>query len=142
MSTGLARAISYNRAALKVFITNIGADYETPNYKASDYVHGAYRYLNSAEPRVIPMQDLIDVILINQSHLKPTETYVQYDEEGFADVPVRRIVEAFESGSSPGKHDGVKLVDRVLELYEEASAKLHYREYATAYARSLPGRAP
>ena len=69
------------------------------------------------------MQDLIDVILINQSHLKPSETYVQYDEEGFADVPVRRIVDAFESSSSPGKHDGAKLVDRILELYEQASAK-------------------
>ena len=67
------------------------------------------------------MQDLIDVILINQSHLKPSETYVQYDEEGFSDVPVRRIVDAFESASSPGKHDGTKLVDRILELYEQAS---------------------
>jgi 2-phospho-L-lactate transferase/gluconeogenesis factor (CofD/UPF0052 family) len=123
MSAGLARTISYNKTALKVFVTNIGADYETPDYKASDYVRGAHRYLNSAEPRLIPMQDLIDVILINQSHLKPNETYVQYDEEGFADVPARRIVDAFESSSSPGKHDGAKLVDRILELYEQASAK-------------------
>ena len=123
MSAGLSRTISYNKTALKVFVTNIGADYETPDYKASDYVRGAHRYLNSAEPRLIPMQDLIDVILINQSRLKPSETYVQYDEEGFADVPVRRIVDAFESASSPGKHDGAKLVDRILELYEQASAK-------------------
>jgi 2-phospho-L-lactate transferase/gluconeogenesis factor (CofD/UPF0052 family) len=122
MSTGLARTISYNKTALKVFVTNVGADYETPDYKASDYVRGAYRYLNSAEPRAIPMQDLIDVILINQSHLKSSETYVQYDEEGFVDVPVRRIVDVFESASSPGKHDGAKLVDKILELYEQTSA--------------------
>ena len=96
MSAGLSRTISYNKTALKVFVTNIGADYETPDYKASDYVHGAHRYLNSPEPRLIPMQDLIDVILVNQSHLKPSETYVQYDEEGFADVPVRRNVDVFE----------------------------------------------
>ena len=82
MSTGLARAISYNKTAVKVFVTNIGADYETPNYSASDYVRGAYRYLNSAEPRAIPMHDLIVVILVNESHLKAGETYVQYDEAG------------------------------------------------------------
>jgi hypothetical protein len=121
MSAGLAQTISYNQTALKVFVTNIGADYETPDYKASDYVRGAHRYLNSAETRTIPMQDLIDVILINQSHLKPSETYVQYDEEGFSDVSVRRIVDAFESAFSPGKHDGTKLVDRILELYDQAS---------------------
>ena len=66
MSAGLSRTIWYNKTALKVFV----ADYETPDYKASDYVHGAHRYLNSPEPRLIPMQDLIDVILVNQSHLK------------------------------------------------------------------------
>jgi 2-phospho-L-lactate transferase/gluconeogenesis factor (CofD/UPF0052 family) len=122
MSTGLARTISYNKTALKVFVTNIGADYETPNYKASDYVRGAYRYLNSAEPRAIPMQDLVDVILINRSRLKSSETYVQYDEEGFVGVPAQRIVDVFESACSPGKHDGAKLVDKIVELYEQASA--------------------
>ena len=121
MSTGLARTISYNRNALKVFITNIGADYETPDYRASDYVRGAYRYLNSAEPSDIPMPDLIDVILINQSLLKPSETYVVYDEEGFADLPVRRVVGAFESHACRGKHDGARLVDQILALYEQAS---------------------
>ena len=38
---GLAETISDNKTALKVFITNIGADYETPMYKASDYILGA-----------------------------------------------------------------------------------------------------
>jgi 2-phospho-L-lactate transferase/gluconeogenesis factor (CofD/UPF0052 family) len=122
MSTGLARTISHNKTALKVFVTNIGADYETPNYRASDYVRGAYRYLNSAEPRAIPMQDLIDVILVNQSQRKSSETYVQYDEAGYADVPVRRIVDAFESISSPGRHDGAKLANAILALYEQSSA--------------------
>jgi 2-phospho-L-lactate transferase/gluconeogenesis factor (CofD/UPF0052 family) len=122
MSTGLASTISYNKTALKVFITNIGADYETPNYKASDYVLGAYRYLNSASPRLIAMQDLIHVILVNRSDLKSSESYVQFDEEGYADVPVRRIVDVFESSSSPGKHDGAKLVDKILELYEQFSS--------------------
>jgi 2-phospho-L-lactate transferase/gluconeogenesis factor (CofD/UPF0052 family) len=122
MSTGLARTISYNKTAFKAFVTNIGADYETPNYKASDYLRGAHRYLNSAELRPIPMQDLFDVILVNESHLKSAETYVHYDEADYADIPVRKIVDAFESISSPGKHDGPKVVQTILDLYEKSSA--------------------
>ena len=45
MAGGLASIIADNGSACKVFVTNIGADYETPSYKASDYLHGAYRYL-------------------------------------------------------------------------------------------------
>ena len=89
MSAGLAQSISDNHAALKVFITNIGADYETPSYKASDYILGAHRYLNLSDERNYSMRELFDVIFINQSHFKDDETYVEYDEEGFHDIPVQ-----------------------------------------------------
>src|SRR5260370_18382515 len=96
MTGGLGRTIAYKKAAYKAFVTNIGADYETPNYKASDYIRGAYRYLNSSEPRLIPMQELFDIILINKSKLKSNKTYVQYDEAGFSNIPVPRPVDMFE----------------------------------------------
>ena len=88
------------------------------SHKASNYLRGAYRYLNSPEPRPIPMQDLFHAVLVNKSQLKSSETYVDYDEEGYADIPVPRIVEAFESTSAPGKHDGSKIVETMLDLYE------------------------
>ena len=118
MSAGLARTIAYNKTAYKVFVTNIGADYETPNYKASDYIRGAYRYLNSTEARQIPMNELFDMVLINKSKLKADETYVHYDKTGCANVPVPRRVDMFESASAPGKHDGNRVVQTILELYE------------------------
>ena len=121
MSAGLAPAIADNKSAYKVFVTNIGADYETPNYLASDYILGAHRYLNLSDTRNYTMDELFDVVLINQSRLKADETYVVYDEAGFADVPVRRVVGAFESVAAPGKHDGSKVVQTILDLYEEAS---------------------
>jgi 2-phospho-L-lactate transferase/gluconeogenesis factor (CofD/UPF0052 family) len=122
MSAGLARAITDNHSAYKVFITNIGADYETPSYKASDYIRGAHRYLNLSDEHTYAMNELFDVILINQSRLKADETYVEYDEAGFGDIAVPRVVNAFESPESPGKHDGAKVVRTILGLYEEASA--------------------
>ncbi|NMQ20632.1 hypothetical protein E4P82_16380 [Candidatus Competibacter phosphatis] len=122
MSVGLAQSIADNRSAFKAIITNIGADYETPRYKASDYIRGAYRYLNLADGRAYAMAELFDVILVNRSRFKAGETYVEYDEEGFVDVPVRRVLDVFESPDAPGRHDGVKLVQSILDLYESASA--------------------
>lgn len=122
LSAGLAQAIADNRAAFKVFVTNIGADYETPSYKASDYIRGAHRYLNLSDARDYSMGELFDVVLINQSHLKSDDTYVDFDESGFADIPVRRVVDSFESPASPGKHDGSKVVQTILDLYETNAA--------------------
>ncbi len=121
MSAGLAQTIADNRAAYKVFITNIGADYETPRYKASDYILGANRYLNLSDERSYSMGEMFDVLLINQSRLKADETYVEYDEDGFVEITVPRVVDAFESSASPGKHDGVKVVQTILDLYDVAS---------------------
>jgi 2-phospho-L-lactate transferase/gluconeogenesis factor (CofD/UPF0052 family) len=121
MSRGIAETIAANREAVKVFVTNIGADYETPTYRASDYVKGAYKYLCLSENgRQYAMEDLFSAILINNRHRKADETYVEFDEQNFADVPVRRIVDDFESSESPGKHDGERVLDTVLALYDEA----------------------
>ncbi len=121
LSAGLAASIADNKSALKVFVTNIGADYETPSYKASDYLKGAFRYLNLAESRPFTMPELFDAVLINQSRYKADETYVEFDESGFADVPVRRVVGTFESPTAPGKHDGGRIVQTVLDLYDAAT---------------------
>ncbi len=120
ITQGIARSIADNHAAFKVFVTNIGADYETPSYVASDYLKGAYRYLNLADARSYAMEELFDVILVNSSHLKADETYVEYDEAGFADIPVRRVVDAFEAAEAPGRHDGAKVARTLLGLYETA----------------------
>ncbi len=115
---GLAETISDNKNALKVFITNIGADYETPMYKASDYIIGAHKYLELSGERSYSMQELFSSILINKSNLKDDETYVEYDEEKFKNIPIDRIVSNFESITSPGKHDGEKLVNQIMSIYE------------------------
>jgi 2-phospho-L-lactate transferase/gluconeogenesis factor (CofD/UPF0052 family) len=121
MSSGLTGAIADNKA-LKVFVTNIGADYETPSYKASDFILGAYRYLCLSDNRDYKMSELFDVVLINQSSLKADATYVEFDEEAFAGIPVTRVVDNFESSAHPGKHDGEKVLKTILSLYETATA--------------------
>ena len=121
MSNGLAQAIAENKEACKVFVTNIGADYETPSYRASDYLLGAHRYLNLAGQRRYAMNELFNYVLVNQSHIKADETYVAFDREGFSGVEVPLVLDTFECQEAPGKHDGGKVVERILALYEDAS---------------------
>ncbi|MGV9007100.1 MAG: 2-phospho-L-lactate transferase CofD family protein [Brevundimonas sp.] len=119
MSRGVAETIAANRTALKVFVTNIGADYETPSYLSSDYILGAHRHLCRPDSRDYPMRDLFSAVLINKSRLKADESYVEDDVDRFDDIPVRRIVDAFESEQSPGKHDGSRVTGTILALYDE-----------------------
>ena len=121
LSNGLASAIADNKNALKVFITNIGADYETPTYKASDYLLEAFRYLGLSDKRNYAVPELFDAVLINQSRLKSGETYVEFDAPAFRDIPVRLVLDEFESTSQLGKHDGPKVVRTVLDMYDAAS---------------------
>ena len=79
MTRGFGKAIASNKKAFKVFITNIGADYETPSYNASDFIKGAYRYLNLAEKNKIKFQELFDLMILNENDSK--ENYVKLDRE-------------------------------------------------------------
>lgn len=121
LSAGLAESIADNKSAFKVFVTNIGADYETPSYRASDYLLGAYQYLNLSDSRNYSLGELFSVVLLNRSRLKADETYVELDAENFEALPVRRVVDDFESTSKPGRHDGTKVVQTILDLYDEVT---------------------
>lgn len=121
LTAGLAQSIADNRNAFKAFVTNIGADYETPSYVASDYVKGAFRYLNLADGRDYAMGELFNLILINTARRKGDETYVEFDQAGFADVPVALDLGDFESAEAPGRHNGAELVTTILEHYEKAN---------------------
>lgn len=125
MSRGLAGAIAGNGRALKVFVTNIGADYETPQYCTSDFVAGALRFLRLGEERRIATEDLVHAVLINSSRIKPDETYVDDDAAAFADLPVRRVVADLESRAAPGKHDGTRVAALILDLLAERDADRH-----------------
>jgi 2-phospho-L-lactate transferase/gluconeogenesis factor (CofD/UPF0052 family) len=116
ISAGLAQTIADNHSAYKAFITNIGADYETPSYSVSDYIRGAHRYLNLSDKRSYSMEELFDVMLINKSRIKADETYVEFDDE-VNNIPVSLIIDDFESHTQPGKHDGNKVIETILNLY-------------------------
>jgi 2-phospho-L-lactate transferase/gluconeogenesis factor (CofD/UPF0052 family) len=117
LSVGLAAGIADNFRAKKFFITNIGADYETPSYKASDFIHGAFRYLKLSDNRRFHFDELFNYIFVNDSSHRKDTSYVKFDKENFIKLKNYLILHDFEDHNSPGKHDGAKLVEMILRLY-------------------------
>jgi len=123
MSHGIAAAIAGNATALKIFVTNIGADYETPQYRASDFLAGALHFLRLSDAHRYATEDLFSLILVNNSRIKADETYVEYDEEKFRQFDVERLVDDLESREAPGKHDGQRVVETILNCFERADQR-------------------
>ena len=65
------------------------------------------------------MKDFFDINLINESNFKDDNTYVKYDEEKLNKLPIDFYLDDFEDKKSLGKHNGDKIVDTILNLYEK-----------------------
>lgn len=122
LSAGLGETIAGNQSAAKIFVTNIGADYETPSYAASDFIRGAYRYICLGDGREHPFEQLFTSVLVNTSRLKPEETYVEFDVPAFGDLSIELIADDFEDKNAHGKHDGQTVVSRILDIYEDCAS--------------------
>jgi 2-phospho-L-lactate transferase/gluconeogenesis factor (CofD/UPF0052 family) len=118
MTVGITDAIAANKKALKVFLTNIGEDYETPSYDANDFIEGAIRYMRMGSEYNMAVSDLIDFALVNNRFSTNLENYVKYDEARLEQIGCRVVIDAFEDEDSPGKHNGALLSRFIIELYE------------------------
>lgn len=119
MTKGLTDAIVANKRALKVFITNIGEDYETPSYTANDFIDGAIRYMKMGSQFHVEVNDIINYALVNNRFSNNLENYVKYDLPELEKIGCKIIVDAFEDEKSPGKHDGKMLADFIISLYND-----------------------
>ena len=116
MTSGIPEAITKNTSAKKYFITNIGEDYETPSYKASDFIKGALKYLNYSTSRNYEYEDFFNFVLINKPK-KHEEYLIEYDKEGFRKINVKILADNFESDTIKGKHDGKKLLETIMNSF-------------------------
>lgn len=111
---GLAEAIVKSKAK-KVFISNIGADYETPSYRLSDYISSTVSYLNVGDLVYLP-EELINVVMANRGSLVDrTKVVLDYNNSIFNELEL--FVDSFESSDQPGRHsveallNSFKLID-------------------------------
>jgi 2-phospho-L-lactate transferase/gluconeogenesis factor (CofD/UPF0052 family) len=117
MTIGLTDAIVANKKAMKVFVTNIGEDYETPSYTANDFLAGAIKYLRMGSQFTVAVKDLISVALVNNQFSNKLENYVKYDAAELDGYGCRIIIDAFEDSNNPGKHNGQFLSQFIMDLY-------------------------
>ena len=99
-------SILLKSSAKKVFISNIGADYETPFYNASDYVLGAMKYLNKYSAKKI--KNIFDIAFFNKP-LKANKNYVALDYENIKKLNIKYIIDNFEDIKKNGHHDAKKI---------------------------------
>jgi len=104
LTKGFLKNIKLSKAK-KIFISNIGADYETPFYKASDYVNGAIKYLNKYNKINL---NIFDLIFINKPY-KNNRNYVSLDLENLSKIKTKIIIDDFEHKLKNGQHDANKI---------------------------------
>jgi 2-phospho-L-lactate transferase/gluconeogenesis factor (CofD/UPF0052 family) len=114
LSRPLGDLIFQNKNSLKVFISNIGADYENPVYIASDYLINASKYINYSSSRNYNLLDYFNYLIIND----PFEDFnkVKFDD-GIKRSGISYIKSNFEDSQHPGHHDGKKLIKIIFDAY-------------------------
>ena len=116
LSQGISRNIIENKDALKVFISNIGADYETPFYKAHDYLNAALRYLNFAEKTSYDHSQFFDIALINYSESFNEKNHVRVDKSELDKINCLISLNNYEKSNS-GKHNGELILEEIMDIY-------------------------
>lgn len=116
---GVGNAIYSNQQALKIFIVNIGADYETPQYAASDIIQGAVRHLNEGFRANLSASDYFDIVLVNLPSNKNDPSYIYLDSENLLALGCKVLISNFESKSQKGAHCHDILGEHLVKILRE-----------------------
>lgn len=117
VTSGIADEIYKNKSCLKLFITNIGADYESPVYIASEYILNAVRYLNYSSDKAYSPKDLINHIFINNNKMNSSKNKVEFDKDSIKALGINYSSKNFEHKKLSGYHDGKKVSELFLKIY-------------------------
>ena len=116
LSNSLGDTIAKNKKSFKVFITNIGADYENPVYIASDYINNAFKYLCYSSSKSYSLNDFFNLLLINNPAQGISKNKVKFDKK-IKDMKINYFKSNFESKQKIGYHDGDKIVKTIFKKF-------------------------
>lgn len=117
LTKNIGDLIVSNKRALKVFITNIGADYENPVYIASDYVNNATKYLNMSSKISHKSLFYFNYILVNHNNYID-QNKVHYDRKGMERLNINYLANDFEDKNLRGNHNGELLIETIFKEYK------------------------
>jgi len=119
MTKGFTDLVIKNKNLKKLLIVNIGTDYETPKYKASDYIHNALNYLFVNSKYKKNINNFFDLILINNPKNNIIPNYVQLDKENLNNFESKIIIKNFEDNNLSGRHNYKKISKYINYLMNE-----------------------
>jgi 2-phospho-L-lactate transferase/gluconeogenesis factor (CofD/UPF0052 family) len=103
-SDGMAKLLTKLRA-LKVFITNINHDNETPGFSAIDQIRQAVFYLNQKGKTNFSPEDLVEVVISNDPK-QQDPVYIVPNRTELEQLKLRNIlIQNVESRNTPGAHN-------------------------------------
>ena len=117
LSLYLGDIIANNKESLKVFISNIGADYENPVYIASDYVLNSVKHLNYSSKKNYEIKDFFNLLLINNP-LDDIKVKVKFDN-GIIKTNIDYVKSNLENDYKNGYHDGDKIIEIIFKKFRE-----------------------
>ena len=114
-------------SALKVMVTNILPDNETPNFRAIDSINQACFYLNQKGMLDLEAKDLVDCLLVNE----PAQSRSQYIRPGrleLENLDISKVVidKRFEKKGAAieaGKHNPSFLSKTIYQMFESETTR-------------------
>lgn len=116
LTKDIGKLIANNKNALKVFITNIGADYENPVYIASDYIVNALKYLGQSSDNSFIYNKFINLIIVNHNN-KIDDNKVHFDKKNLSKLNIKYIAKNYEDKIKDGYHDGDLITKTILKEF-------------------------
>jgi 2-phospho-L-lactate transferase/gluconeogenesis factor (CofD/UPF0052 family) len=100
-----------NSNAIKILISNIGADYETPCYKSSDYIKGTLKYLQKSSSK--SCVNLINYAIVNQGSIIDKHQVINDCKKTFLDI---EIISDYYRTKKTGEHNYKKLIESLNKI--------------------------
>ena len=115
-SDGIAKLLTKLRA-LKVFITNINHDNETPGFSAIDQIRQAVFYFNQKGKTDFSVEDLIEVVISNDPK-QQDPVYIVPNRTELEQLKLNNIlIQNVESKNTPGAHNPEEISNLIFNAF-------------------------
>jgi len=115
-STGIAKLLTKVRA-LKVFITNINHDNETPGFSAIDQIRQAVFYLNQKGEEGFNAEELVEVVISNEPK-QQDPVYIVPNRTELEQLKINNIlIQNVESKETPGSHNPDEISNLIFNAF-------------------------
>ena len=112
---GIGNTIANNKKAKKILITNIGSDYETPDFTANDYIINTLKYLKFHNSKIKNNKLISDVLVNNPLKFSKSTVRPIIDNHFYNEFNIR--CKNYENPKKKGLHSIQKLKKDLEQIF-------------------------